>query len=167
MTTTDPAAFLLNDRMAASYVGPYPDAVLALAAFHAAERGDDALILFPEWTPAVNDRRHHILEAATDARFNVNTMSTVARIGHASGGRVDLGYLSGEDSELRYKASQYQFIGYAGLPHTERAGRYFLSKLRRRAGIPVNPGGLLRLRAAVNTAAEIAPWWNEIEETRP
>lgn len=97
---------------------------------------------------ALMDRFKSWMSNFDDVHWNAN--SYVATF--PSGARISFGYLNNTNDYLRYKGSEFQFIGMDEVTEIREADyRYLFSRLRRPASGPLS-GVPLRMRAASNPA---------------
>ena len=97
---------------------------------------------------ALMDRFRGWVSAYDDVHWNAN--SYVATF--PSGARVSFGYLNNTNDYLRYKGSEFQFIGMDEVTEIRESDyRYMFSRLRRPASGPLSKVPL-RMRAASNPA---------------
>lgn len=97
---------------------------------------------------ALMDRFREWISAYDDIHWNNN--SYVATF--PSGARISFGYLNNVNDYLRYKGSEFQFIGMDEVTEIREADyRYLFSRLRRPASGPLSRVPL-RMRAASNPA---------------
>lgn len=97
---------------------------------------------------ALMDRFRQWVGQYDDVHWNNNTYIAT----FPSGARVSFGYLNNVNDYLRYKGSEFQFIGMDEVTEIrENDYRYLFSRLRRPAGGPLSKVPL-RMRAASNPA---------------
>lgn len=97
---------------------------------------------------ALMDRFKTWLDESDDIHWNAN--SYVATF--PSGARISFGYLNNTNDYLRYKGSEFQFIGMDEVTEIRESDyRYLFSRLRRPASGPLSQVPL-RMRAASNPA---------------
>mgnify|MGYP006274688045 CR=1 FL=1 len=97
---------------------------------------------------ALMDRFKSWVDEADDIHWNAN--SYVATF--PSGARISFGYLNNTNDYLRYKGSEFQFIGMDEVTEIRESDyRYLFSRLRRPASGPLSQIPL-RMRAASNPA---------------
>lgn len=97
---------------------------------------------------ALMDRFRDWIAAHDDVHWNAN--SYIATF--PSGARISFGYLNNQNDYLRYKGSEFQFIGMDEVTEIRESDyRYLFSRLRRPASGPLSKVPL-RMRAASNPA---------------
>ncbi len=97
---------------------------------------------------ALMDRFRSWMSNYDDIHWNSNTYIAT----FPSGARISFGYLNNQNDYLRYKGSEFQFIGMDEVTEIRESDyRYMFSRLRRPANGPVSQIPL-RMRAASNPA---------------
>jgi len=97
---------------------------------------------------AIMDRFQSWLANEEDVRWNANNYTAT----FPSGARITFGYLNNVNDYLRYKGSEFQFIGVDEVTEIRESDyRYLFSRLRRPASGPLAKVPL-RMRAASNPA---------------
>ncbi len=97
---------------------------------------------------ALMDRFKSWMSNYDDIHWNSNTFIAT----FPSGARISFGYLNNQNDYLRYKGSEFQFIGMDEVTEIRESDyRYMFSRLRRPANGPVSQIPL-RMRAASNPA---------------
>jgi len=97
---------------------------------------------------ALMDRFKSWMSNYDDIHWNSNTFIAT----FPSGSRISFGYLNNQNDYLRYKGSEFQFIGMDEVTEIRESDyRYMFSRLRRPANGPVSQIPL-RMRAASNPA---------------
>lgn len=97
---------------------------------------------------ALMDRFRSWMSNYDDIHWNSNTFIAT----FPSGARISFGYLNNQNDYLRYKGSEFQFIGMDEVTEIRESDyRYMFSRLRRPANGPVSQIPL-RMRAASNPA---------------
>jgi len=97
---------------------------------------------------ALMDRFRTWVAAYDDVHWNNNSFIAT----FPSGARVTFGYLNNKDDYLRYKGSEFQFIGMDEVTEIRESDyRYLFSRLRRPSGGPLSQVPL-RMRCASNPA---------------